>query len=222
MQNDQLVVIDNYDSFTYNVVRYLQELGARPRVIRNDQYTLEQLAGCKPRGIIISPGPCTPDDAGISLSVIAYFSQQKTPILGVCLGHQAIGQVFGAKVIRAAHVVHGKASRIHHLGQGMFMGIPSPATVGRYHSLVLESSSLPDCLSVEAWLDEGQSGMNESIPLAQRVIMAIAHKELPVHGVQFHPESILSEHGHTLLDNFLTRYDLKASGHAQIPYHKIS
>ncbi len=209
MQNGQLLVIDNYDSFTYNVVRYLQELDAHPCVIRNDQYTLEQLAAYKPRGIIVSPGPCTPDDAGVSLAAIAYFAKQQTPVLGVCLGHQAIGQVFGAKVIRAARVVHGKASRIHHLGQGVFAGVANPAIVARYHSLVLEASSMPECLSVEAWLDEHEPSVSEHTPAAQRVVMAVAHKALPVHGVQFHPESILSEYGHTILDNFLTRYDLK-------------
>lgn len=216
MRNGQLLVIDNYDSFTYNIVRYLQELGAKPYVIYNDQYTLAEIIASQPKSIVISPGPCTPDDAGISLAAIKYFSAIKTPILGVCLGHQAIGQVFGAQVARAKHVVHGKASCMFHLGERLFAGLPKPVKVGRYHSLVLEGNSIPDCLNVEAWLED--ENLKEDIIGAQtegagrysagKVVMAIAHKSLPVHGVQYHPESILSECGHKIFENFLNLYGL--------------
>ncbi|MGH8806448.1 MAG: aminodeoxychorismate/anthranilate synthase component II [Noviherbaspirillum sp.] len=185
-----LLMIDNYDSFTYNLVQYFGELGEDVRTFRNDEITLEQIAAMKPDRICISPGPCTPHEAGVSVSVLREFSG-KIPILGVCLGHQSIGAAFGGKVIRAKQVMHGKTAVITHTGVGVFKDLPSPYTVIRYHSLAIERESLPDCLEVTAWTDDGE-------------IMGVRHKQFKVEGVQFHPESILSEHGHALLKNFLT------------------
>jgi len=187
-------MIDNYDSFTYNVVQYLGELGAEVEVYRNDVIQIEQIARMQPDQIVISPGPCTPDKAGISTAVIEHFAG-KIPIMGICLGHQSIGQVFGGKIVRAKQVMHGKLSAIHHGGAGVFTGLANPFTATRYHSLVIELESLPACLEVTAWTEDGQGNMGE--------IMGIRHKELLVEGVQFHPESILSEHGHQMLKNFL-------------------
>src|SRR5687768_9123869 len=185
-----LLIIDNYDSFTYNLVQYLGELGADMRVVRNDEVLVDEIENdLKPQKILISPGPGTPDDAGISLDVIEQFAK-KVPILGVCLGHQAIGQFFGGKVVRGPEPVHGKPVSINHDGRTIFQNIPQDFTAGRYHSLVLEKDSLPDCLEISAESPDG-------------LVMAARHKELPVEGVQFHPESILTEHGKTLLANFL-------------------
>ncbi|UVW29327.1 aminodeoxychorismate/anthranilate synthase component II [Massilia sp. H6] len=186
-----LLMIDNYDSFTYNIVQYLGELGEDVHTVRNDQVTLAQIEAMAPERICISPGPKAPKDAGISLDVLRQL-KGKLPILGVCLGHQAIGEAFGGKVIRAKQVMHGKTSLIAHTGEGVFKGLPSPFTVIRYHSLAIERASLPDCLEVTAWTDDGE-------------IMGVRHKDYDIEGVQFHPESILSEHGHALLKNFLTR-----------------
>jgi anthranilate synthase component 2 len=184
------LLIDNYDSFTYNLWHYLGELGAETEVARNDALSVEQALAKKPEGIVISPGPCDPDRAGICLALIER-AAGKVPILGVCLGHQAIGQAFGGKVVRAPAPVHGKTSDIHHIGAGLFAGLPSPYKATRYHSLIVERNSLPDCLEVTAWTDDG-------------LIMALAHRTLDIHGVQFHPESIASEHGHKLLENFIS------------------
>jgi len=196
----RVLMIDNYDSFTYNLVQYLQELGAEVITHRNDQITLEQMAAINADRLMISPGPCTPNEAGISLQAIRHFAG-KLPILGVCLGHQALGQAFGAKVVRAGTVMHGKTSAIHHNGQGVFRGLPSPYTATRYHSLVLEKSSLPECFEITAWTENDHGDMEE--------IMGVRHRELPLEGVQYHPESILTEHGHQLLDNFLKGKFLK-------------
>lgn len=190
-----LVMIDNYDSFTYNVVQYLAELQAEVRVFRNDEVTVEQLAALKPERLVISPGPCTPNEAGISMAAIEYFAG-KIPVLGICLGHQAIGQVFGGKVIRARQVMHGKTSPIYHNSQGVFAGLPDPFDATRYHSLVIDRGSLPDCLAVTAWTQTEDGGVDE--------IMGVRHKTMAVEGVQFHPESILTKHGHHLLQNFLS------------------
>lgn len=184
-----LLMIDNYDSFTYNLVQYFGELGEDVHTYRNDEITLEKIAALKPDRICISPGPCTPNEAGVSVPLLQNFAG-KLPILGVCLGHQSIGAAFGGKIIRAQQVMHGKTSVIHHTGTGVFKNIPNPYTVIRYHSLAIERSSLPDCLEVTAWTEDGE-------------IMAVRHKEFAIEGVQFHPESILSEHGHALLKNFL-------------------
>lgn len=184
-----LLIIDNYDSFTFNLVHYFQELGAETRVIRNDVMTAEDALALNPSGIVLSPGPCDPDRAGICLDVIAK-APADLPILGVCLGHQSIGQIFGGKVISAKEIMHGKTSQVSHDGTGLFLGLPSPFTATRYHSLAVEPESIPDCLIVTATTPDGE-------------IMGLAHKERPVHGVQFHPESIASEHGHDLLANFL-------------------
>ncbi|MFC0254575.1 anthranilate synthase component II [Massilia consociata] len=186
-----LLMIDNYDSFTYNIVQYLGELGEDVRTVRNDEITLERIEQMAPDRICISPGPKAPKDAGISLDILREF-KGKLPILGVCLGHQAIGEAFGGKVIRAKQVMHGKTSLIAHTGEGVFKNLPSPFTVIRYHSLAIERASLPDCLEVTAWTDDGE-------------IMGVRHKEYDIEGVQFHPESILSEHGHALFKNFLER-----------------
>ncbi len=186
-----LLMIDNYDSFTYNIVQYFGELGEDVRTVRNDEITIEQIAGLRPDRICISPGPKAPKDAGISLDILREF-KGKLPILGVCLGHQAIGEAFGGNVIRAKQVMHGKTSSIAHIGEGVFTDLPSPFTVIRYHSLAIERSSLPSCLEVTAWTDDGE-------------IMGVRHKDYDIEGVQFHPESILSEHGHALFKNFLTR-----------------
>jgi len=189
-----LLMIDNYDSFTFNIVQYLSELGADVKVVRNDELTLDDIARLKPERIVISPGPCTPNEAGISMAAIREFAG-KLPILGVCLGHQAMGQVFGGKVIRARQVMHGKISPIHHNAQGVFRNLPSPFNATRYHSLVVEYATLPDCLEVTAWTAKEDGSVDE--------IMGMRHKTLPIEGVQFHPESILTEHGHALLKNFL-------------------
>ncbi|OXR48998.1 MULTISPECIES: aminodeoxychorismate/anthranilate synthase component II [unclassified Pusillimonas] len=185
-----LLMIDNYDSFTYNLVHYFGELGEDVMVLRNDQTTLEEIDALNPDLICISPGPCSPAEAGISVPLIQHFAGRK-PILGVCLGHQAIGAAFGANIVRAKTLMHGKTSAITHDNAGVFAGLPSPFTVTRYHSLAIERSSLPDCLEISAETDDGE-------------IMGVRHKTLPIEGVQFHPESILSEHGHDLLRRFLT------------------
>jgi anthranilate synthase component 2 len=187
-------MIDNYDSFTYNVVQYLGELGADVQVYRNDEIDLQQIEAMAPSQIVISPGPCTPNEAGISTAVIKHFAG-KIPMLGICLGHQSIGQVFGGEIVRAGKVMHGKLSSIHHNGEGVFKDLSNPFTATRYHSLVIDSKSVPDCLEVTAWTED-EAGNREEI-------MGVRHKELAVEGVQFHPESILSEHGHQLLQNFL-------------------
>lgn len=184
-----LVMIDNYDSFTYNLVQYLGELGEEVQTFRNDEITLDEIAALNPDRLMISPGPCTPNEAGISLAAVQRFAGQ-IPLLGVCLGHQCIGQAFGGEVVHAKQIMHGKTSSIEHTNQGVFAGLPNPYTVTRYHSLVVARESLPDCLAVTAWT-------------ADREIMGLRHNELKVEGVQFHPESILTEHGHDLLANFL-------------------
>lgn len=184
-----LLMIDNYDSFTYNLVQYFGELGEEVVTVRNDEITLEEIEALKADRICVSPGPCTPHEAGISIPVLQHFAG-KLPILGVCLGHQAIGAAFGGKVIRAQQVMHGKTSPITHTGVGVFKDLPSPYIVTRYHSLAIERASLPACLEVTAWTDDGE-------------IMGVRHKDFDIQGVQFHPESILSEHGHALLKNFL-------------------
>jgi anthranilate synthase component 2 len=186
-----LLMIDNYDSFTYNLVQYFGELGEEVRTYRNDEITLEQITALKPTRICISPGPCTPHEAGISVPVLKEFGG-KLPILGVCLGHQSIGAAFGGKIIRAKEVMHGKTSSIQHTSTGVFKDLPNPYTIIRYHSLAIERESLPDCLEVTAWTADGE-------------IMGVSHKEFQIEGVQFHPESILSEHGHALLKNFLDK-----------------
>jgi anthranilate synthase component 2 len=184
-----LLMIDNYDSFTYNLVQYFGELGEEVRTFRNDEITLDDIAALKPDRICISPGPCSPREAGVSVPVLQRFAGQ-VPILGVCLGHQSIGEAFGGKVVRAKQVMHGKTSVIAHTGVGVFENLPSPYTIIRYHSLAIERASLPDCLEVTAWTDDGE-------------IMGVRHKTFDIQGVQFHPESILSEHGHALLKNFV-------------------
>lgn len=188
-----LLLIDNYDSFTYNLYQYFCELGAEVKVLRNDQLTLTDIEQLAPSHLVISPGPCTPDQAGISLRAITHFST-RLPILGVCLGHQAMAQAFGAKIVRARQAIHGKTSPVRHTGQSVFTGLNNPLTVTRYHSLVVAPETLPDCFDVTAWTE--RDGERDEI-------MGIMHKTLPLHGVQFHPESILSEQGHQLLDNFL-------------------
>ena len=184
-----LLMIDNYDSFTYNLVQYFGELGEEVRVARNDEITLEEIAALQPDRICISPGPCSPTEAGISLGVIERFGG-RVPILGVCLGHQSIGHAYGGRVVRARRLMHGKTDAVTHTGTGVFAGLPSPFTATRYHSLAVERASLPDCLEVTAWTDDGE-------------IMGLRHRTLQVEGVQFHPESIATEHGHALLKNFL-------------------
>ena len=191
-----ILMIDNYDSFTWNVVQYLWELGAEVEVHRNDAISLEEIEHKAPAGICISPGPCSPAEAGISMSVIAHFAGQ-LPIFGICLGQQSIGAVFGGRIVRARNVMHGKTSPVHHTGQGVFVDLPSPLTATRYHSLVVEPESLPDCLEVTAWTQD-EAGEQEAI-------MGLRHREWDIEGVQFHPESILSEHGHAMLAQFLTR-----------------
>ncbi len=185
-----LLMIDNYDSFTYNLVQYFGELGEDVRVFRNDQITVAEIEQQKPDHIVISPGPCTPTEAGVSVETIRRLGG-KIPILGVCLGHQSIGQAYGGRIVRARRIMHGKTSLIHHTGQGVFAGLPSPFEATRYHSLVIERESLPDCLEITAWTEDD----NE--------IMGVRHREIEVEGVQFHPESILTQHGHALLANFL-------------------
>ena len=184
-----LVMIDNYDSFTYNLVQYLGELGETVHTYRNDEITLQEIEALNPDRLMISPGPCTPNEAGISIEVIEYFAG-KLPILGVCLGHQSIGQAFGGTIVHAKEIMHGKTSQIRHINRGVFAGISNPYTVTRYHSLVVERDTLPHCLEVTAWTDDGE-------------VMGLRHREMPIEGVQFHPESILTEHGHALLKNFL-------------------
>ena len=191
-----LLMIDNYDSFTYNLVQYLQSLGAEVKVVRNDAMTVDEIAKLAPERIVISPGPCTPNEAGVSLEIIERLGAT-TPILGVCLGHQSIGQAYGGNVIRAGRIMHGKTSRIRHEGKGVFAGLPDAYEATRYHSLVVEQASLPACLDVSAWTENEDGTIEE--------IMGLRHREYPVEGVQFHPESILTEHGHALLKNFLER-----------------
>ena len=191
-----LLMIDNYDSFTFNIVRYLGELGAEVKVHRNDQITIPEIEQLKPSHLVISPGPCTPNEAGVSLDAIRYFAG-KMPILGICLGHQSIGQVFGGNIIRAKEVMHGKVSPVYHKDIGVFAGLANPLTVTRYHSLVVESTTLPECLDVTAWTLDSNGNPAE--------IMGIRHKEYDIEGVQFHPEAILTQQGHELLANFLSR-----------------
>ena len=191
-----ILMIDNYDSFTWNVVQYLWELGAEVDVQRNDAISLADIEARAPKGICISPGPCSPTEAGISMSVIEHFAGQ-VPIFGICLGQQSIGAVFGGQIVRAQKVMHGKTSPIHHSGEGVFRDLPSPFTATRYHSLVVDADSLPDCLEVTAWTENDGGG--------REAIMGLRHRELDIEGVQFHPESILSEHGHAMLGQFLAR-----------------
>ena len=185
-----LLLIDNYDSFTWNLVHYLGELGAEVVVRRNDALDVQEAMAMRPAGIVLSPGPCDPDQAGICLSLTLAAAETGTPLLGVCLGHQTIGQAFGGRVVRAGQIVHGKLGTMHHDGKGVFAGLPSPFAATRYHSLIVERASLPDCLEVTAWLEDG-------------TIMGLRHRSLPIEGVQFHPESIASEHGHRMLRTFL-------------------
>jgi anthranilate synthase component 2 len=189
-----ILMIDNYDSFTYNLVQYLGELGAEVETVRNDAITTAEIRKLNPSGIVISPGPCTPDDAGISLDVVAELGDL-FPILGVCLGYQCIGQVYGARVVRAEQVMHGKTSMMFHRGTGVFAGLPQPFEATRYHSLVLQKDSIPQCLEVTAWTEKADGEIEE--------LMGIRHKSLPIEGVQFHPESILTRCGHDLLQNFI-------------------
>jgi anthranilate synthase component 2 len=189
-------MIDNYDSFTWNVVQYLGELGADVTVCRNDEITVSEIDALTPDRIVISPGPCTPDEAGVSMAAITAFAG-RIPLLGVCLGHQCIGQVYGGNVVRAGQVMHGKTSAIHHRGTGVFRDLAQPFTATRYHSLVVDKDTLPDCLEVTAWTEQADGTCEE--------IMGLRHRELAVEGVQFHPESILSQHGHDLLRNFLNQ-----------------
>jgi anthranilate synthase component 2 len=192
--NTMLLMIDNYDSFTYNVVQYLGELGAEVKVIRNDEMTIAQIEALNPERIVVSPGPCTPSEAGVSIEAILYFAG-KLPILGVCLGHQSIGQAFGGDVVRARQVMHGKTSPVYHRDLGVFASLNNPLTVTRYHSLVVKRETLPDCLEVTAWTSHADGSVDE--------IMGLRHKTLNIEGVQFHPESILTEQGHELFANFL-------------------
>ncbi|HEB58965.1 MAG TPA: aminodeoxychorismate/anthranilate synthase component II [Gammaproteobacteria bacterium] len=189
-----LLMIDNYDSFTYNLVQYFGELGTEVQVYRNDQISIEEIEKLAPRHLVISPGPCTPNEAGVSVAAIQAFAG-RIPILGVCLGHQSIGQAFGGRIVHAGAIMHGKTSMIHHRDTGVFSGLSNPFEATRYHSLVIEKASLPACLEVTAWTEDDKGDMDE--------IMGVRHRELDVQGVQFHPESILTEHGHQLLKNFL-------------------
>ena len=191
-----ILMIDNYDSFTYNVVHYLAELGADIKVVRNDEISVQEALALQPEKIVISPGPCTPNEAGISLDLINA-AKGKIPLLGICLGHQSIGQAFGGKIVRAKQVMHGKVSDMYHADKGVFKGLNKPFTATRYHSLVIEAASLPDCLEVTSWTETPEGEIDE--------IMGIRHREYDIEGVQFHPESILSEQGHDLLANFLNR-----------------
>ncbi len=195
-----LLMIDNYDSFTYNVVQYLGELNADVMVYRNDEITIEEIEALQPAQIVISPGPCTPNEAGISVELIRHFAGKK-PILGVCLGHQAVAQAFGGEIVRAKEVMHGKTSMIHHNKKGVFSNLPDPFEATRYHSLVVSREQLPDSLEITAWTEDAQGDMDE--------IMGVRHKKYDIEGVQFHPESILTEHGHDLLNNFLKNTHLK-------------
>jgi len=189
-----LLMIDNYDSFTYNLVQYFGELGADVQVFRNDQITIAEIEKLNPEHLVISPGPCTPNEAGISVEAIKHFAG-KLPILGVCLGHQSIGQAFGGKIVHAGAIMHGKTSMVYHNDVGVFTGLGNPLEATRYHSLVIEKSSIPDCLEITAWTQTDKGELDE--------IMGVRHKELMIEGVQFHPESILTEHGHDMLRNFL-------------------
>lgn len=193
----KVLMIDNYDSFTYNLVQYLGELKVEVEVVRNDQYTVEQVQDNDASHIMISPGPCTPNEAGISMAVIERMSGIK-PLLGVCLGHQSIGQVFGGKIVHAGQIMHGKTSMVHHKGIGVFSALEDPYEATRYHSLVIEKETLPDCLEITAWTQNEDGSMDE--------IMGVRHKTLAVEGVQFHPESILTQYGHELLQNFLNTH----------------
>ncbi len=193
-----LLMIDNYDSFTFNLVQYLGELGVDVRVYRNDEISLEQVAELAPEHIVISPGPCTPNEAGISVPLIRELAG-RLPILGVCLGHQSIGQAFGGNIVKAREVMHGKTSPIHHGGRGVFAGLKMPFQATRYHSLVIEEASLPECLEITAWTERRDGSRDE--------IMGVRHRDYPVQGVQFHPESILTKHGHDLLRNFIEDRD---------------
>jgi len=195
--DNMLLLIDNYDSFTYNLAHYLGELGADVQVHRNDALDVQAAMALRPSSILLSPGPGVPDQAGICLAMVEAAAEAKIPLIGVCLGHQSIGQAFGGKVVRAGEIVHGKMGQMHHNGQGLFADLPSPFAATRYHSLIVERESLPDCLQVTAWLEDG-------------TIMGLQHKELPIHGVQFHPESIATEHGHKLLKNFLDHVPVAA------------
>ena len=192
-----ILMIDNYDSFTYNLVQYFGELGAEVQVHRNDRITVDEVAALKPKQIVLSPGPCTPNEAGICLELIERL-KGRFPILGVCLGHQSMGQAFGGTVKRARQVMHGKVSPMHHAGRGVFAGLPSPFNATRYHSLIVDSTDLPDCFEVTAWTQHADGTRDE--------IMGLRHKTLPIEGVQFHPESILTEHGHAMLKNFMDEH----------------
>ncbi|MDO9048056.1 MAG: aminodeoxychorismate/anthranilate synthase component II [Methylobacter sp.] len=192
----KVVMIDNYDSFTYNLVQYLGELGADVTVVRNDQVTIEDVEKLAPDKLVISPGPCTPKEAGISVDAILKFAG-RTPILGVCLGHQSIGYAFGGNIVHAKSIMHGKTSLVYHHNQGVFKGLNNPFTATRYHSLVIEQATIPDCLEITAWTQDEAGNLDE--------IMGVRHKQLDIEGVQFHPESILTEHGHDMLRNFLER-----------------
>lgn len=192
-----LLLIDNYDSFTYNLAHYLGELGAEVVVHRNDALDVQSAMALRPDAVILSPGPCDPDQAGICLAMVEAAAETRTPLLGVCLGHQTIGQAFGGRVVRAGDIVHGKLGQMHHNGTGVFSDLPSPFAATRYHSLIVERNSLPECLEVTAWLEDG-------------TIMGLQHRDLPIHGVQFHPESIATEHGHKLLKNFLNHVPVPA------------
>ncbi len=192
-----LLLIDNYDSFTYNLVHYLGELGAEMEVWRNDALNVQEAMAKNPAGILLSPGPCDPDQAGICLALTEAAAETRTPLMGVCLGHQTIGQAFGGKVTHCHEIVHGKMGTMHHTGKGLFASLPSPFEATRYHSLIVDRETLPDCLEITAWLEDG-------------TIMGLQHRELPIHGVQFHPESIASEHGHALLKNFLNEMKVPA------------
>ncbi|HBR40233.1 MAG TPA: aminodeoxychorismate/anthranilate synthase component II [Sulfitobacter pontiacus] len=192
-----LLLIDNYDSFTYNLVHYLGDLGAEVEIRRNDQIDVQAAMAMNPAGIILSPGPCDPEQAGICLALTAAAAETSTPLLGVCLGHQTLGQAFGGKVVRAGEIVHGKMGMMHHKGQGVFAGLPSPFAATRYHSLIVDRATLPDCLEITAELEDG-------------TIMGLQHRDLPLHGVQFHPESIRSDHGHQMLQNFLNNVKVPA------------
>ncbi|HEY5805712.1 MAG TPA: aminodeoxychorismate/anthranilate synthase component II [Lysobacter sp.] len=196
-----LLMIDNYDSFTYNLVQYLQTLGAEVKVVRNDELNVAQIEALQPERIVVSPGPCTPNEAGVSVDVIRQLGP-RIPIFGVCLGHQSLGQAYGGDVIRAKRIMHGKTSRIRHEGKGVFAGLPDGYEATRYHSLVVSRETLPDCLEITAW---SETSDDASAPAEFDEIMGLRHREHPVEGVQFHPESILTEHGHALLRNFLER-----------------
>ncbi len=187
-----LLMIDNYDSFTYNIVQYFAELGQEVEVRRNDDITLEEIAALKPQYLVIGPGPCSPKEAGISVAAMQHFAG-KLPVMGICLGHQTIGEAFGGNIVRAKTMMHGKVSPVHHLNKGMFRNLPNPVTCTRYHSLVIDRPTLPSCLEITAWTDDGE-------------IMGVRHKTLPIEGVQFHPEALLTEHGHEMLDNFLKEF----------------